>query len=291
MFELLNINLWNYVGDVIIIILIIFLTILISKLFSKFYDKHIKKISNKKNKNIESELKFLRHLIIALIYIIGFSFIIYIIPPLRAISVSIFASAGILAVIIGFAAQQAFSNIISGIFIAIFKPFKVGDRVKLKTDLSGIVEDITLRHTIIRNFENKRFIIPNSVISSEIIENSSFGDEKICKFVEFSISYDSDIDKAMKIMREEAMKHQYFLDNRTDEEKKTKEPAVPVRLIGFSDFAVQLRAYVWAQNPNLAFKMGCDLNKNIKEQFDKHGIEIPYPYRTIVYKNEKKIKN
>jgi small conductance mechanosensitive channel len=269
-------------GQAVIIILIVFLTIIFARIIKVFLDKSFEK-SSKHLKVDSTQFTFLKHSINAIIYIIGISIIIYMIPPLRTLSISILAGAGVLAVIIGFASQQAFSNIISGIFIVIFKPFSVGDRITIGTD-TGIIEDITLRHTVIRTFENKRIIIPNSVISNEKIENSSFGDEKICKFVEFGISYDSDVDKAKKIMRQEAEKHPNVIDNRTAEEKKSKDPIVTVRVIGFTDSSVMLRAWVWAKDPKTAFRLGCDLNESIKKRFDKEKIEIPFPHRTIVYK-------
>ncbi|MBN2368501.1 mechanosensitive ion channel family protein [Candidatus Woesearchaeota archaeon] len=237
-----------------------------------------------------SHYTFLTHFLSGLIYIIGIGIAIYMIPPLRTLSVSIFASAGVLAIIIGFAAQQAFGNLINGLFIVLFKPFRVGDRVRIKPDISGIVEDITLRHTIIRNFENRRIVIPNSVIANEVVENSSIGDEKICRFIEIGISYDSDIKKAKKIMQQEAEKHPLCLDNRTEEDKRNKEPVAVVRVVGLGESSVNLRASVWAKDPADAFTMGCDLNESIKERFDKEGIEIPFPHRTIVYKKEKRKK-
>jgi small-conductance mechanosensitive channel len=212
--------------------------------------------------------------------------IIYQYPSVRAFAVGLFAGAGILAVIIGFASQQAFSNMVSGIFIVIFRPFRVGDWIKIGTDKSGIVADITLRHTVIRDFENKRIIIPNSVISSEIIINSSIDDQKIRRHIEFGISYDSDVDKAIAIIQEEAMKHPYFLDNRTKEERKNNEPAVLARLIGFGDSSINLRTYVWSKDPAKSFDLHTDLNRIVKKRFDEEGIEIPFPYRTIVYKKD-----
>ena len=258
-----------------------FLSIIIRKVIDNFSD-----IASRKKTHVQ--FSFLKHLSTGFIYIIGIGLVVYIIPPLRTISLSVFASAGVLAVILGFAAQQAFSNIISGIFIAIFRPFKVGDRIRLNENLLGVVVDITLRHTVIRNFENKHFLVPNSVISNDIIENENFDDEKICKYINIGISYDSDIKKARKIMQQEAMKHPYYIDNRTKQEKDAGEPAVAVRVLGFGDSSVNLRAWVWAKNPTEAFRMGCDLNESIKERFDKEGIEIPYPYRTIVYKEKMK---
>ena len=271
------------------VIIVLLITMIVARIFRKVMEKHFKKVAKGMKVDV-TQYKFFKHVVIALIYIIGVGIAIYMIPVLRSLSVSIFAGAGVLAVIIGFASQQAFSNVISGIFITIFKPFRVDDRIKVKEGVVGTVEDITLRHTVIRNFENKRIIIPNSVISSEIIENSHFGDEKICRFIDFGISYDSDINKAMKIMVSEAMKHPNFIDNRDKDEKAANDPAVIVRVLGFGDSSVNLRAWVWAENPRKAFALGTDLNKSIKEKFDKEGIEIPFPYRTIVYKKDIKRK-
>lgn len=283
---------WNSIGKAIKIILIILFTVVIARIVKKILHAFLEKKSRLIRVD-PTRYTFLKHLVTAIIYIIGISFAIYTIPSLKALSVSIFAGAGVLAIIIGFASQQAFSNIISGIFISISKPFRVGDRVKIGTDVYGKVEDITLRHTVIRTYENKRIIIPNSIINSEKIENYDIGDQKICKFVEFGISYDSDVDKAIKIIQEEAMKHPNFIDNRKEEDKKEKKAAAIVRVMGYGDFAVNLRAYVWAQDQGKAFEMGTDLNKSIKKRFDKEGIEIPFPYRTIVYKKDikKKKKN
>jgi small conductance mechanosensitive channel len=235
-----------------------------------------------------TQYKFMSHFISAVIYLIGFGIIIYMIPSLRALSVSLLAGAGILAIVIGFASQQAFSNLISGVFIIASRPYRVGDIIKLQDGVLGAVDDITLRHTVIKNFQNKRVIIPNSIMNSVTIENYNIEDPKICKWIDFGISYDSDINLAMKIMREEVERHPNFLDIRTGEQKKSKEPAVNVRVVGFGDSSVNIRAWAWAANPGAGFKMACDLMKTIKERFDKEGVEIPFPYRTIVYKKDLK---
>jgi len=268
-------------------ILVLIFTFVLAKIVSRIVKKNFH-VSSKIIKVDSTKYTFLRHVLSAIIYLIGFGLSIYLIPPLRSLSVSLFAGAGILAVIIGFASQHAFANIVSGIFIVIFKPFKVGDRIKVGTDVSGVVEDISLRHTVVRTFENKRMVIPNSVISNEKIENANMGDEEICKFVEFGISYDSDVDKAMKIMESEALKHPSCIDRRTKEDIEKGDKQVAVRVVGFGDSSVNLRAWVWAKNSPEAFLMGCDLNKSIKKKFDKEGIEIPFPYRTIVMKGGKK---
>jgi small-conductance mechanosensitive channel len=167
----------------------------------------------------------------------------------------------------------------------IFKPFRVDDIIEVG-EFMGEVEDITLRHTIIRDFENRRVIIPNSNISAENIKNSSITDQRINKRIFFGISYDSDIELATKIIREEAEKHPSCQEWRTSKQIEQGEPKVYIRLVSFGDSSVNLRANVWAAGPIEAFEMECDLNKSVKKRFDAEGIEIPFPHRTLVYKNK-----
>ena len=84
------------------------------------------------------------------------------IPSLKNLGTALFAGAGVMAAVKGFASQAAFSNIISGVFVILFKPFRVGDIVQLTNGLKGKVTDITFRHTVIKDYENRRIIIPNS---------------------------------------------------------------------------------------------------------------------------------
>lgn len=230
--------------------------------------------------------KFFKNAASLVIWLIAFGSVISLIPKLKALAIALFAGAGILVAILGFAAQAAFSNIISGIFIVIFKPFRVGDLIKVGSQQYGTVEDITLRHTIIKNFENKRIIIPNSVVSSETIVNDSIEDSKICRWIEVGISYDSDVELATKIIQEEAIKHLSCIDVRTQKQKDSGAPQVEVRLMSFGDFSINLRAYVWANDPYRAIRMHSDINKAIKKRFDVEGVEIPFPYRTLVYKKD-----
>ncbi|RMF02904.1 MAG: mechanosensitive ion channel family protein [Bacteroidetes bacterium] len=236
--------------------------------------------------NDPTNYKFLRHMVVALVYIVGFSLAVYTIPDLRALAGSLLAGAGILAVAVSFASQQALSNIISGVFIVIFKPFRINDRLRIQT-YEGIVEDITLRHTMIRDFENKRVVIPNSVISNEVIVNANLADDRIVKWIDVGISYDSDIDLAKRIMAEEVRAHPNYLDVRTPEDIENGVPEVTVRVILLGESSVNLRAWAWARSAADGFVLSCDVYESIKKRFDREGIEIPFPHRTIVYKDKK----
>jgi len=233
-----------------------------------------------------TNFSFLKNSVSILIYTIAIIFIFLKIPYLRSLGTALFAGAGIIAMVIGFASQKAFSNIISGIFILIFKPFRVNDTIEFLNSSKGVVEEITLRHTIIRNYENRRIIIPNGNISDDTIINSNILDQKIRMHIEFGISYDSNIEKATKIIQEESMKHPSFLDNRSKEEKQHNKPEVLVRLIDLADFSLILKAYVWSSNNDDAYALKCDVLKSVFDRFNKEGIEVPFPYRTIVYKND-----
>ena len=237
--------------------------------------------------NVDStKFNFLKNAVSFMVFIAAFIFIFIMIPELKSLGLTLTAGAGVITAVLVFASQQAFSNIISGIFIVIFQPFRVNDHIKIGELFVGYVEDITLRHTVIRNYENRRIVVPNSVISAETITNSNIVEDKINNFLEIGISYDSDIDKAMEIMRSEAIKHPNFVDNRTDEDKENNVPPVIVRVIDLAEWSVNLRAYVWSENSPSGFIMKCDLRKSIKERFDKEGIEIPFPYRTVVFKKD-----
>ncbi|OEK05553.1 mechanosensitive ion channel protein MscS [Roseivirga misakiensis] len=282
-FELTSSQALNYTFFALAVLICAFILL---KILRAFLNRYIRKSSDDLKVD-PTQYKFLNNALGFIIYLGAIAFIFMVIPKLKTVGVTLFASAGIFAAIIGFASQAAFSNIISGIFIVIFKPFRVGDIVQVSNHSTGTVEDITLRHTVIRDFENKRLVIPNSVISAESIHNYNLIDEKVRNHIFYGISYDSDVDLAIKIIQEEAMAHKNFIDNRSQEEKDNGDPAVIVRLINFGDSSVNLRAQVWSKDPILAFELKTDINRTIKKRFDLEGIEIPFPHRTLVYKGQK----
>jgi len=264
---------------------IIVVTFFVAFLVNRFFSRLIRR-STEDMKNDPTTYQFLRHVVSAMIYIIGFGVAIYSVPSLRTLASTLLAGASIIAMAVAFASQQALSNVVGGVFIIIFKPFRINDRLKIR-ELQGIVEDITLRHTVIRDFENKRIVIPNSVISNEVIVNSDFVEDKICKFIDVGISYDSDIDKAKTIIYDEVMKHPLYVDPRKPEQVESGVPEVIVRVIMLGESSVNLRAWAWAKNSPDSFILMCDLYENIKKRFDAEGVEIPFPHRTLVYKEQR----
>ncbi len=235
--------------------------------------------SRKKEYNTTS-LKFLMNSVKFFVGVIGIVIIIFTIPILRAKAAFIFSGAGILAAIIGFAAQAAISNLIAGAFIVIFKPFRVGDFIRLDDVRVGIVEDITLRHTVINNFENKKLIIPNSIISNESILNNTIDDSKVLSFNNFKIGLYADIDLARKIIQEEAQKLDYTMDNPESSISKDRNK-IDVRVVSTLESSVHLRAYVWVSEPFEEYRNRAILTEEVHKRFIKEGVEMPKEMRRI----------
>lgn len=264
------------------IILILVCTFVLGAIVDKILKRFMYKGLEHKDFDVTG-FKFLKHLIITVIYILGISFALIQIPEFKIIGHSLLAGAGVISLIAGLASQQALSNIMSGIFLVIFKPFRINDRITIN-DYTGIVEDINLRQVVLRDVENNRIIIPNSVISNGIIQNTNMQDTKCCKGIEIGIGYKDDIEKALTIMQEEVAKHPLFIDTRTPENILNNTPLVVARVIALADSSVNLKAWAWTKNHSDGFILYCDLLQSIKKRFDQEGISIPFPQREISIK-------
>jgi len=265
---------------VLVYILLMTLVYLERRLFKKIIERREKQSIDKTN------LIFLKNVVIYATYCVGFLSMFNQIPGMQQLSKTLLTGAGILAAAVGFGSQQAISNIVSGIFMVLFKPFRVGDHINLGGENNGTVVDVSLRHTTIKNNENRMIIVPNSVLNNQSIVNSTIINATTCAFVNVSIGMRADINRVIAIMQEEAMKHPLLIDNRSKAEIKNGKPQVVVRVIDWGDSAINLRAWAWAANHDDAFILKCDLLQSIKERFDTEGIEIPYPYTNVVMKEE-----
>lgn len=229
-----------------------------------------------------TSIQFFRNSVTFIIALLSIIYIIMSVPAFRSKATLIFSGAGIIAAIIGFAAQAALSNLIAGAFIVIFRPFRVGDYIKLDEARVGIVEDITLRHTVINNFENKRLIIPNSVISTDSVLNHTIEDSHILSFNNFKLGIKADIDLARRIIQEEAVKLPTVIDYRTPEQVMADIHQVEVRVIDIHPDHIHLRAYVWLNEPFQEFKTKCDLKEAVHKRFLEEGVALPIPIHKIM---------
>jgi small-conductance mechanosensitive channel len=184
-------------------------------------------------------------------------------------SLATIAAAATLA--IGFAMQDVIKNFVAGIFIFADRPFRIGDWIEWD-DYRGEVEDISLRVTRVRTFDNELLTVPNSQLSDGVIKNPVAKDTLRQTFV-FGIGYDDDIDLASDIVVEEAEAHSEILD----------DPAPSVRVTELGDSSVGLQSRIWIGNPSRAdfVTVRAEYVRAVKERFDEEGVDIPYPNRTV----------
>jgi small-conductance mechanosensitive channel len=172
---------------------------------------------------------------------------------------------------IGFAMQDVISNFVAGIFIFTDKPFRIGDWIEWDGN-SGVVEDISLRVSRVRTFDNELLTVPNSQLTDGVIKNPVAKDELRMQFL-FGIGYDDDIDEATEIILEEAAAHEDILE----------DPEPSVRLTQLGDSSVGLKSRVWISDPSRSDFVATrgEYVQAVKERFDDAGIDIPYPNREL----------
>lgn len=175
---------------------------------------------------------------------------------------AIFGAAGLA---IGLALQGTLSNIAAGVMLMLFRPFKVGDYVRVAGE-EGVVSDINIFTTELKTVDNIHVIIGNGDIFGTTIQNlTSLGVRRVDN--DFGIDYEDDIDKAIRIITETAAAHPSVLS----------EPAAPwAKVVGLGDSSVNIQSRVWAKSEDY-WDVMFDLNKSVKEAFDAGGITIPYP--------------
>ncbi|MGI6154133.1 MAG: mechanosensitive ion channel family protein [Christensenellaceae bacterium] len=236
-------------------------------------------------------LVFFYRLICAILILIGAGIVMSTIKPLQEFTATIIAGSGFIAVVIGIAAQSSLGNVFSGISIGAGKPFVIGEIIEIVgQNLMGTVVEIGLRHTIIKDAQNKKIVVPNSVLDKEIVR--AFGSENpaIVNYLYVGIGYDSDVDMAIRLLLELVRGHKYFYDTRTAEQKEQgfADDGAAVHIVNFGPSSIDLRASVWSKDAATGFGMLSDLRYAILQKFRENGIEIPYGYQNVILKQEDK---
>ncbi len=174
--------------------------------------------------------------------------------------VAVLGSAGLA---LGLALQGGLSNIAGGFIIMMFKPFSIGDYVAAG-DKSGTVIDIGMFYTTMITPDNKKVVIPNGSLANSDMINYSANSVRRVDFT-FGVSYDSDIDLVKKVLLETAENHSLV----------HKEPAPVVYMSNHASSCVEFIMRVWT-NTDDYWTVNFDIIEQVKREFDKNGIEIPY---------------
>ncbi len=181
---------------------------------------------------------------------------------------------GLLGLGISFALKDMIANFISGLFILIQRPFKIGDQIKVDGE-EGTVQDIQIRATSIRTYDGREVIVPNSKLYSGTVVNNTSYDLRRYEII-VGISYDDDIEKAKELA----------MDTLEEAEKTEEdpEPQVLVNELGGSSVNLKLRGWTKPSKSNMV-QSASEVTQLVKQKFDSEGIDIPYPIRTV-YMND-----
>lgn len=176
---------------------------------------------------------------------------------------------------IGLALQGTLSNVAAGVMLLILRPFHVGDYITFG-GTSGTVKTLSLFGTELATADNVYIYAPNSTIWNSEIQNFSRNAHRRQDII-VGISYDDDINHTISTLHKILKKDKRVLTT------KGKEPKIMVTEMG--DFAVNITMRIWsARGDFLALK--CDLQKQVKEVFDKEGISIPFPTSLVKMQSE-----
>ena len=229
------------------------------------------RIMSRKHNSVH--LRFIKSILNVLIVIVVLYSLAQQFEVTKDISKTLLQSSSLFVAIATFAAQQALSNVISGISLSFSKPYNVDEKIRVVQGSSviaeGIVKDITIRHTIIQQFNGESCIVPNSVMDPAVITNTNYTGN-IGNFMEIEISYEADIEKAKKCMQEICIANKLTLN--------TEENKVFVK--GYTQNGIILKTTVWTENLDDSFLACSDIRAELVEGFRKNGILIPY--QTVV---------
>ena len=225
-------------------------------------------------------VKFLAKLARYCVYVFAFVAYAHFIPALSGLGSASLTSLSVITVVLGLAAQNTLGNLVAGIALLLYRPFKLGDRLQViaPTGLeTGTVESLTLGYTLLKTDDNRRVVVPNSLMASQTTINLTTNDPRVVCSVLISISYDADIDKARAILLDLGGKHP----------QATQVCGCPLTQLGTAGVVLSLD--VWCADALTAITLKSDLLEQAKKRFALEGIGLPLLQTTVVLKDDRRI--
>ncbi|MBI5892977.1 MAG: mechanosensitive ion channel [Deltaproteobacteria bacterium] len=247
----------------------IFISYRVVNVFLEWYTHNV---ALKTDSQIEREfLPLIEKVIFVFILITG---LIVVLKHFNYDILSLVTALGVASMAIGLAAKDTLANMISGFTLMLDRPFRVGDRIQLAGGETGDVMEIGLRCTRIRTMESNILVVPNTELVNTKVINQCFPDNVMRAKAKVGIAYNSDVEKAKRIM----------LDIANNHPKVVKFPPPIALFTEFAESCLVIQMFYWVDN---WFEIGIvqdEINCRIKKRFEDEGIEIPFPIRTIYLK-------
>jgi len=184
--------------------------------------------------------------------------------------VAIIGAAGLA---VGLALQGTLQNFAGGVIILLLRPFRVGDYIEGAGE-AGTVKEIQIFNTILNTPDNVRVTVPNGKLSNDNISNYSIEDTRRVDMV-FGIGYSDDIKKAKELLEQIV----------NSDERVLKDPEPQVVVGELADSSVNFKVRPWVKGADY-WGLYFDMQQRVKEEFDAHGISIPFPQRDVHLFNE-----
>jgi small-conductance mechanosensitive channel len=220
----------------------------------------------------KARVQFIAQIARAVVYVVVVIVYAHLIPSLRAAGTALLASASVMSIVLGLAAQNTLGNLIAGVSILLYKPFQLGDRLEVNAPggvENAVVEKITMGNTVLRTYDNRRVVVPNSVMVGQTIINLSSEDLRVLAIVPVNIAYSADIAEARRILIAAAEQHPLI----------ESVDSCPVMELGASSVTLTLRA--WSHDAASARGAEYDLFETAVASFQANGIEIPFPTMNV----------
>jgi small-conductance mechanosensitive channel len=210
-------------------------------------------------------VRFLGHLANGAVYIFAFLVYSHLVPALQHLGTAWLTSMGVLSVVVGIAAQSTLGNLISGISLVLYRPFKLHDHIQVSGPTgpeTGFVESINLGYTVLRTADNRRLVIPNSTIATQTSINLSLARQGAPCSLAITLAPGADPDPARKILTDLARAHP----------KTTAIDGCPVTAL--TGYGTTITLNLWCADPDAAVLLKSDLLESARKQFDTAGIKI-----------------
>jgi len=205
-------------------------------------------------------------------------FLIGILIILQSLGISItpiLTALGVGGLAVALALQDTLSNLFAGLHVIASRQIRIGDYVKLDTGEEGYVQDITWRNTAIRTLPNNIVVVPNSKLASAIVTNYYLPQREMAVLVQVGVSYDSDLEKVERVTIEVAKEVMRQVPGGVPE----FEPFI--RYHTFADFSINFTVILRAKEFVDQYLIKHEFVKRLHSRYQKEGIVIPFPIRTL----------
>ena len=200
----------------------------------------------------ETRFRMIERLSAVIIFFVAIGLIFWVIDirTLNTLAIGWFASAGVVGIALGFAAQTTVANLFSGIVIAFAQPIRLGDNVTIEDEF-GTVESIGLFYTGIRLWDNRRLVIPNKLLSDRAIRNYTLEDARMPAVITLRLEYGADVDAVRALLEEIARAHPLFIDT----------PPPSVQVVEADNLGVSVRLMAWAATQPDAWTLSVEVRE------------------------------